>query len=344
MANGWERLGEVFAGTAAGGNDSYTRGVSKQAQLAQLLAGAQIKQDEAMARDELLGSMIANGTARPEAAMLSTMLRMGADPTKISGYHGDVQTQGFQSEAMDAARSGNVPLLNDIMTAISGKPRQTATMSEGTLFDPYGAVGQSVNVTPVGQSTIGQRNASAASSYATAARTRQAQQIDLMKEMRAGAGGTAAPGQPKPASAADIKAQQAVTTKAAQLGNVTRGLDRIQSALGGLSGALFDTGPLDQYVMRNTPAGQELDAAVGAIQNSMLALTRVPGVGSQSDLEARIAALQYPSLGVAPEVNARTMRQLRDFVTELQGVSIAPNAAPPAGGGVDDLLGKYGIR
>lgn len=196
MANGWERLGEVFAGTAAGGNDSYTRGVSKQAQLAQLLAGAQIKQDEAMARDELLGSMIANGTARPEAAMLSTMLRMGADPTKISGYHGDVQTQGFQSEAMDAARSGNVPLLNDIMTAISGKPRQTATMSEGTLFDPYGAVGQSVNVTPVGQSTIGQRNASAAASYASADnsrasanRTRQAQQLDVMKALQGGAGG-----------------------------------------------------------------------------------------------------------------------------------------------------------
>nr|WP_313216083.1 hypothetical protein [Stenotrophomonas geniculata] len=214
MANGWERLGEVFAGTAAGGNDSYSRGVSKQAQLAQLLAGAQIKQDEAMARDELLGSMIANGTARPEATMLSTMLRMGADPTKISGYHGDVQTQGFQSEAMDAARSGNVPLLNDIMTAISGRPRQTATMSEGTLFDPYGAVGQTVNVTPVGQSTIGQRNAAAAASYASAAnsrasaaKTRQdmlqgAEQFGLEKnglwspggKAGGGAGGAAGPG------------------------------------------------------------------------------------------------------------------------------------------------------
>ena len=186
MANGWERLGEVFAGTAAGGNDSYSRGVSKQAQLAQLLAGAQIKQDEAMARDELLGSMIANGTARPEAAMLSTMLRMGTDPRQLSGYRGDVQTQGFQSEAMDAARSGNVPLLNDIMTAISGKPRQTVNMSEGTLYDPYGAVGQSVNVTPVGQSTIGQRNAAAASSYASADNSR-ASASKTRQEMAQGA-------------------------------------------------------------------------------------------------------------------------------------------------------------
>ena len=69
--------------------------------------------------------------------------------------------------------------------------------------------------------------------------------------------------------------------------------------------------------MRHTPQGQELDAAVGAIQNSVLALTRVPGIGAQSDLEARQAMLQYPSLDKAPEVNKRTLENLKLFMLDL---------------------------
>ena len=102
-----------------------------------------------------------------------------------------------------------------------------------------------------------------------------------------------------------------------QLKIAVRGFDRIDSALKGLAGRFVDTGPMDAMVQKFTPAGQELDAAVGAIQNSVLALTRVPGVGSQSDLEARVAALQYPSLDKSPEVNRRTMQQLREFMRDL---------------------------
>lgn len=105
--------------------------------------------------------------------------------------------------------------------------------------------------------------------------------------------------------------------KIPQLQNTVRGMGRIKEALGKLSGGMVNTGPMDQYPQRLTQAGQELEAAVGAIQNSMLSLTRVPGIGSQSDLEARIAALQYPSLDKAPEVNARTIEQLEAFVTDL---------------------------
>lgn len=105
--------------------------------------------------------------------------------------------------------------------------------------------------------------------------------------------------------------------KIPQLQNTVRGMTRIKEALGKLGGALIDTGPADAKIQKYTQAGQELEAAVGAIQNSMLSLTRVPGIGSQSDLEARIAGLQYPSLDKAPEVNARTIAQLEAFVTDL---------------------------
>lgn len=122
------------------------------------------------------------------------------------------------------------------------------------------------------------------------------------------------------------KAAAEAATKIPQLQNVVRGLDRIQSALSGISGALVDTGPVDQYITRRLPEGQELEAAVNGIKNSLLALTRVPGVGSQSDLEQRIADMQYPSLDKDPAVNARTMANLRAFVQDIQR-SIAERAS-----------------
>lgn len=117
---------------------------------------------------------------------------------------------------------------------------------------------------------------------------------------------------------ADIDRTKTARVKAPQLQNVERGLGRIDAALKALDSGLFgDTGPMDQYAQQFTPAGQELTAAVGAIQNDMLALTRVPGVGSQSDLEAKIANLKYPALGNHPEVNRRNLKQLQDFMADM---------------------------
>jgi hypothetical protein len=106
--------------------------------------------------------------------------------------------------------------------------------------------------------------------------------------------------------------------KTAQLNNVDRGLTRIDEALKNLTGSLIDTGPIDGRLMVSTPQGQELEAAVGAIQNDMLALTRVPGIGSQSDLEAKIANLKYPSIYNHPSVNAANVKQLREFMVDLR--------------------------
>lgn len=144
-------------------------------------------------------------------------------------------------------------------------------------------------------------------------------------------------------SAAASKTTAAIKAKVPQLQNAIRGLGRIETALNALNTPGVNTGPIDQYVVRNLPAGQELDAAVGGIQNSFLALTRVPGIGSQSDLEARIAAMQYPSLDKAPEVNKRTLENLKLFARDLakayelavtQGVpdEQAPSAPAAAGG------------
>jgi len=122
--------------------------------------------------------------------------------------------------------------------------------------------------------------------------------------------------------------------KTAQLNNVDRGLTRIDAALSGLNGRFVDTGPIDGRIMSSTPQGQELEAAVGAIQNDMLALTRVPGIGSQSDLEAKIANLKYPSIYNAPEVNARNAAQLKAFMNDLRRqIQSAPAQPQPTAAG-----------
>ena len=155
---------------------------------------------------------------------------------------------------------------------------------------------------------------------------------------------------PSPAERRDASTRK---TKYAQAQNVERGLDLIQQALQGLGGRFLDTGPIDQYAQRFTKAGQELEAAVGGMQNSLLALTRVPGIGAQSDLEARIAMLQYPSLDKAPEVNARTIENLRQFARDLKAaydtaiaedeeMMTAPvNAPREQGSDIDSLLDMY---
>ncbi|WP_401733416.1 hypothetical protein [Stenotrophomonas muris] len=122
--------------------------------------------------------------------------------------------------------------------------------------------------------------------------------------------------------------------KTAQLNNVDRGLSRIDSAMKALSGRFVDTGPIDGRIIGPTPQGQELEAAVGAIQNDMLALTRVPGIGSQSDLEAKIANLKYPSIYNAPEVNARNVEQLKAFMKDLRQQIQAAPAQPAISGSV----------
>ena len=126
------------------------------------------------------------------------------------------------------------------------------------------------------------------------------------------------------------KAVQEAKAKLPQLNNTIRGIDRIETALKALNGGLMDTGPLDQFAQRYTKEGRELQASVGAIQNSMLALTRVPGVGSQSDLEQRVAMLQYPSLDMPPEVNQRTMQNLRAFAQDLKAAYDNATRAPAA--------------
>jgi hypothetical protein len=134
------------------------------------------------------------------------------------------------------------------------------------------------------------------------------------------------------------KNSQAMNVKKAQLQTVQRQIDRLEQASNAVGqNSVFDGGPLDQYALKFGKQGQELEQASASIMPVLTALTRVPGVGAQSDLESRLAQLQLPSAGMHPEVRAQAIKALREYMADLGAAyenlgAPAKPAAAPAGG------------
>lgn len=225
-----------------------------------------------------------------------------------------------------------------------GKP-QAKSMEGGYVFDP--STGQATPIPGYAE----QQARIAAAGRAPQGPSDLQQRIELAKSMGAtpeqlramvvGASGGAA-------NAQQQKQEQANALKGAQFETLQRNLARLDDAVKSIGGnTVFNGGPLDKFVLGPTEQGQELAQSSAQIMPILTALTRVPGVGSQSDLEARLNQLQLPSAEFSPEVNRRAMEGLRGYITDLQkalqtasatGVAAAPSAGS-AGGGQDDPLG-----
>jgi len=161
--SGWGALGQALAGTNT--EAAYQRGQVNAARVAQLLSEAQIKRDEQLARQQIEGKFIAAGQSPEQAGLLSSVFRAGLDPTKYSGYTGAIQEQGFRQSAVDAP---DLATANRYLAGVANGPLELTKLADGTAYNPYADSSQQVYTTPVGQSTIGARNASAAASYASA--------------------------------------------------------------------------------------------------------------------------------------------------------------------------------
>jgi len=148
-------------------------------------------------------------------------------------------------------------------------------------------------------------------------------------------------------TADEIKQRTAANRMMPQLQAVRRRIDRIRQATENLSNnRFFGTGPLDQFVTSRKPEGQELEAAIGGIQNPLLALTRVPGIGAQSDLEARVANLQFPQLGTDEQANLRTVAELEAFYADLENAfrNVLGDQFPTEDAPADERGGGSGQR
>lgn len=184
--NGWASLGQAFAGGGSGQERAYQAGQTRAAQLATLLAGAQIKRDEAMARDQLQASIGGVVSDPAQASLLATALRGGFDPTKITGYTGDVQEQGFRGDAVARALAGDWAGANANLVGVANGPVELASIQGQNLINnrllPGGGGVSTTEQGRAGMLADAARarasDASAASSFASAARTRQAMGID----------------------------------------------------------------------------------------------------------------------------------------------------------------------
>lgn len=169
MANGWADLGRALAG-GSDTTEAYQRGVAQQAEVERLVAEARIKKSEIDSRMRAPGALVALGAP----ADLATLAFAGIDPTKISGYTGQMQEQGFRGGAVARALAGDFDGANAYLTGVASGPQALATVEGQNLINNrFLAGGGGISTTEQGQANIRQSNASAASSYATADATRR---------------------------------------------------------------------------------------------------------------------------------------------------------------------------
>lgn len=150
----------------------------------------------------------------------------------------------------------------------------------------------------------------------------------------------------KPMSAAERRDFNSKRDKLPQLNASIRRVERIKQAVAELSdpSRMIQTGRLDQYVQGWTKEGQELDAAVGSLRPTLLALTRIPGIGVQSDLDVRLDALQFPSLDKPPETNAENIAELEIYMQDLAAAyrNVMEDYAEDQGGGQSQQAPQQG--
>lgn len=215
-----------------------------------------------------------------------------------------VNIQGLQPESVQQARA---MIEQDI-----GRPLNDAEWAQvsGNAMRPVRTGGFGVNPAPT-----------------------KAQFVDMTPEQIRAAGlpeGTVAQRNPetheiktvRAPDAGTLKEQREIRARAPRLNAVVRSLSNIQSAFTDLEAGkstfgLAGTGPVDQLVAGFTPEGDRMNQAVSELQANLMALTRVPGIGTQSDLETRLDSLRYPSTARLEGSNRQSIQSLALFINDL---------------------------
>lgn len=78
-----------------------------------------------------------------------------------------------------------------------------------------------------------------------------------------------------------------------------------------------DGGPIEGRLLGLTEEAQLLDQAVNDAFQHVMALTRIPGVGAQSDWEGRLQMIPLPSINQHPSVRAQSIASLESLIADL---------------------------
>lgn len=293
------------------GDSAYSRSMTDAARMEGLVLDAAKKREEMMARRGL-GSAIQALGGSPD---LATLFAAGVDPTKLSGYQGDMQEQGFRADAATRATTGDWDGANAALMGVANGPQQLATVEgQNLLANRFLAGANGVTTTEQGRASMAAdaararaSDASAASSYASAARTRQASGIDAAEfglkrsgqwnpgGASAAAGGTA--GKPLPAE---------TRMKLGMLEAAREAARKYENAVFPEGGG-FNRGAL--YV---GPAGGQIEEAI----NNIL---RVESGAAVPESEVKSGVRRYGATALNQETTARAnLQQLYDKVRILE--------------------------
>lgn len=181
MPNGAQNLGtqigSLLFGNKAASDQAYFQGQALGAQVADRMASARKNRADAMIGEDRLGArqgitgdaLTTAGYAPNQAALLGDILRSNdvVDLTKLGALQSPTSGQAMV-DARDAFKGGDTGLGNLMLALSQGKPLETTKVNEGQAFNPYGASDQPIQITALGDATIGDKRASAAQHYAGA--------------------------------------------------------------------------------------------------------------------------------------------------------------------------------
>jgi len=305
------------------GDNAYSRSMIDTARMEGLVLDAAKKREEMMARRGL-GSAIQALGGSPD---LATLFAAGVDPTKLSGYQGDMQEQGFRSDAATRATSGDWDGANAALMGVANGPQQLATVEgQNLLANRFLAGANGVTTTEQGRAGMAAdaararaSDASAASSYASAARTRQATGIDaaefgLKRSGQWNPGGASAAGsKPLPVGALKELLNVEDALGSAQVMNdiIQKHTGRIQDGSLSISPAGALLGKVRTSLGFSTPndvALTEWDADKTKIVNESLRLNK----GVQTEGDAQRAANELMNANDAATA-ARALQRLAEL-------------------------------
>lgn len=198
MANGYMRAGAalgdaLFGNGRAAYDDQMSReyknalalGEARKATAAAVLGERNNAQRQTLNNPDLLGRVLGGDVGARNEFLTAALL---SNPEVSLKTLGEGQDAIMRQAVYDRATSGDLGGAGAASLGLTTKPLEMTKIAGDVAYNPYAQPDQTVNVTPLGEATIGQRRASAASSYASAnnsnasaARTRQAAGIDAAK-------------------------------------------------------------------------------------------------------------------------------------------------------------------
>lgn len=204
MANGYQRAGAALGAALFGnGQAAYTDQLGKEYTIAKALEDARQARSRAVLADQnvtsrqgLTPDLIGRARAGDVSALNElTALGLTANDNVDMKTLGETQEFAFRQAARDKAVLGDAANPNAELFGIASGPVKTTDISDGVAYNPLGSASQGLNVTPLGEASIAQRRAAAASSYASAnnsnasaARTRQGMTLDRADVLGGGGG------------------------------------------------------------------------------------------------------------------------------------------------------------